>query len=249
MNPLQRCVTKVGRGALVLGLLAASSVEGRAASPADALADAPSEPGAESECPVQVAKEGARCTAEQKESTTACDLAVSIGMESCVEERKECLEAEKAARGIGPARPSECAPKFLRCANALRRIRALCVLEADHDKGRCTDAVAVRAARCARDAATGEAARKKGCTALCRAEGQSAVNECQRVEKTELRRLQNDRDAWYEGCAGDEDPQCREAGDYLYNDGAMSAQGLRAFCVKEAQDGILPCIRSCSAEP
>lgn len=199
----------------------------------------------EPSCPVAKPKAAQGCTAAHKSAAGSCDASAKEAASACARDRDECLEVERAARGVGPAGRSECLPNHQRCQSAFRRVRSVCVGQADDQKGVCADRIEVRSAHCELDAAVDEKAKEKACTPVCRAEGQAAVNDCLREEKSTFRRLTNERDEWRESCAKGEDPTCNAGADYLYEDGASVARGVREWCVTEAQKQILPCIRAC----
>jgi hypothetical protein len=197
------------------------------------------------------------CETSFKSDMAACDSAQKEAIAACTESRQECLEAERAARGIGPAAPSTCGSAFQRCSATAKRARALCGAAAGDTKGTCTDAVETRAARCAVALAGSSKERKSACQAQCRADATAAVNACNRTTNAEKRVIADRRDAdraecsegltvcnqrIHEHCSEDYN-DCLQLAEYLANDVRPSAQS----CIAEVQKGVLPCVRACEA--
>ena len=210
-------------------------------------------------CPVARAKVVARCAAGLKTATAACDATASESNASCAQERDECLEVEKASRGIGPATAPTCLPTYQRCMERPRRTRSLCVATATDERAACAEGIDVRAARCAVDVAVGAKARKPTCTALCRAEAVAKVSACGRGEKAKQREAAAERDASRaecvdmaatcrkqsgEGCDVDFS-MCMEGADMMYGDAVGTPGLMTSTCVDEVKSGVLGCIREC----
>ncbi len=218
--------------------------------------DAPEAP----ECPVVKAKALAMCAATRKDGVAACSSTATETTNSCASERSECLAAERATRGIGPAVPSTCAPTFQQCSAGIARTRASCVATATDERDACADDVDVRAGRCLVVAASDPRALAAACQTMCRADGVAKVNACGRAATTEIREASDKRGAeraecrstqqdcrrhGSEGCNEDLNG-CLQIAEYMYNDFVGPSANRGRGCVLDAQKDILPCIRECT---
>ena len=196
------------------------------------------------------------CEASFKGDAASCDSSQSSDLAACATSRSECLEAERAARGIGPTAPSKCGAISQRCVGAAKRSRGLCAATAGDAKGACTDGVESRAARCAMDLSTNAKSKKSACAAQCRTEAIVTVNACTRTVGAEKRtiaaKLDEDRVecvATLADCKHVSNDHCEEIygeclqiAQYLADDRTPNAQS----CIEDAQKAVFPCVRGCS---